>query len=266
MQMKYLNLYRLTSRGFTLIEMAIVLMIVGLLLGGLLVPLSAQMEQRNITDTQKSLSEIKEALIGYALTYGRLPCPATSSSNGAEQFVPGHSAADGQCSNFYNGYVPAATLGLSGANNAGLILDSWGNPIRYAVTSWNSASPLVNDVFTTSNGMSAVGISSLTLPPTYNLSVCSSSAGISSSSCGSTAANWLTSSTMGVPAVIYSTGKNGAQSSAGPDEAANLDNNQTFVSHLPTGSGTTGGYFDDIVIWISPNVLINRMVAAGKLP
>ena len=124
--------------GFTLIEMAIVLMIVGLLLSGLLVPLSAQMEQRNITDTQKSLSEIKEALIGFALTYGRLPCPATSSSNGAEQFVPGHSAADGQCSNFYNGYVPAATLGLSGTtDSSGFLIDSWGNRIHYAVTNAN---------------------------------------------------------------------------------------------------------------------------------
>ena len=64
------------NRGFTLIEMAIVLMIVGLLLGGMLVPLSAQMDQRNISDTQKSLSEIKEALIGYAMANGRLPCPA----------------------------------------------------------------------------------------------------------------------------------------------------------------------------------------------
>jgi hypothetical protein len=33
-----------------------------------------------------------------------------------------------------------------------------------------------------------------------------------------------------------------------------------FVSHNPTPT------FDDLVIWISPNVLINRMVSAGKLP
>ena len=65
-----------SQNGFTLIEMAIVLMIVGLLLGGLLVPLSAQMDQRNISDTQKAMSEIKEALIGYAMANGRLPCPA----------------------------------------------------------------------------------------------------------------------------------------------------------------------------------------------
>ena len=266
MPMKYPNSYRLMSPGFTLIEMAIVLMIVGLLLGGLLVPLSAQMDQRNNSDTQKALSEIKEALIGYALANGRLPCPAAPNTTGVESPIGG-----GACTNFYNGFVPAATLGLAGTDSAGYALDAWGNRIRYAVTSWNSSTSStppapVNlpDVFTTANGMSAVGISSL-LPT--SLLVCSSATGITASACGSGTA--LTSS--GVPAVIFSTGKNGAQGSAGIDEAANLDgtnanNNQTFVSHLPTGSGATGGYFDDIVIWISPNVLVNRMVAAGKLP
>ncbi len=53
-----------------------VLMIVGLLLGGLIVPLSAQMDQRRATETQKTLEEIKEALTGYAVINGQLPCPA----------------------------------------------------------------------------------------------------------------------------------------------------------------------------------------------
>ncbi len=53
--------------GFTLVEMAIVLVIVGLLLGGLLMPLSAQVEQRRIGETQKALDEIKEALVGFAI-------------------------------------------------------------------------------------------------------------------------------------------------------------------------------------------------------
>jgi len=254
--MKHPNPSRSICSGFTLLEVAVVLMIVGLLLGGLLVPLSAQMEQRNITDTQRSLSEIKEALIGYALTNGRLPCPAAPNTTGLESPIGG-----GACTNFYNGFVPAATLGLAGTDSAGYAVDAWGNRIHYAVTSWNSASPAFNDVFTTANGMSTVGISNL-LPT--SLAVCSTATGISSSSCATGA--WLTSSSMGVPAVIFSTGKNGAQGSGGADEAANLDANQTFVSHLPAGTGSANGYFDDIVIWISPNVLVNRMVSAGKLP
>ncbi len=246
------------QNGFTLIEMAMVLMIVGLLLGGMLVPLSAQMDQRNVSDTQKALSDIKEALIGYAIANGRFPCPASSTSNGVESFVAGGNSSNGNCSStpayngFYNGYVPAATLGVTSTvdnlGNTGFAVDSWGNRIYYAVTSSNS------NAFTKNSGMSSTGMASLA----PNLLVCSSStaSGFGSSSCGTN--NALTSSP-GVPVVIFSTGKNGPNS-GGPDEAANLANNRTFVSHTPTPT------FNDLVVWISPNVLFNRMVAAGTLP
>ena len=244
------------QKGFTLVEMAMVLLIVALLLGGMLVPLSAQMEQRNISDTQKALSEIKEAIIGYALANGRLPCPASSTSNGVESFAGGGNASNGNCSNFYNGFVPAATLGFTSAvdnqGNTGFAVDSWSNRIHYAVTSSNS------NAFTTTNGMSTVGISSLS----PNLLVCSS-ASTSSSSCS--VANSTLTSSPGVPVVIYSTGKNGQYGGTSADETENpnpnsADNDSVFVSHTPTPT------FDDLVVWISPNILFNRMVAAGKLP
>ncbi|HUW25479.1 MAG TPA: prepilin-type N-terminal cleavage/methylation domain-containing protein [Gallionella sp.] len=62
--------------GFTLVEMAIVLAIVGLLLGGLIPTLSAQMESQRINETRKQLDEIQQALMGFAIINGRLPCPA----------------------------------------------------------------------------------------------------------------------------------------------------------------------------------------------
>ena len=72
------------------------------------------------------------------------------------------------------------------------------------------------------------------------------------------------------PAIIISHGKNGAGAyntqgtqitvSADADEVANSDGNTNFVSHTPTST------FDDIVAWLSPNILLNRMVTAGKLP
>jgi prepilin-type N-terminal cleavage/methylation domain-containing protein len=236
---------RHTNFGFTLIELAMVLMIVALLLGGLLPTITSQVEQRNVGETIKQLDEIQQALIGYAIINGRLPCPASSTSNGVESPTGG-----GNCTNFYNGFVPAATLGLSGTSSSGQILDSWGNPIRYAVTQWNNSSPAVNNVFTTTLGMSTVGISNLS----PNLLVCST-ASTSSSSCS--VANSSLTSTPGVPAVIFSTGKT---TGTGTDEGDNTDNDRVFVSHTPTST------FDDLVIWISPNILLNRMVTAGKLP
>src|SRR5512134_2344517 len=66
------------ERGFTLIELAVVIGVVALLLGSILVPLGTQVTQRNISTTRTSLSAIEEAIMGYALTQGRLPCPDTT--------------------------------------------------------------------------------------------------------------------------------------------------------------------------------------------
>lgn len=112
--------------GFSLVEMAVVLMIVGLLLAGFLMPLSAQMDLRNDNETQKELSELRDALIGFALSNGAssgkpyLPCP-DSDGNGFE-----NREVSGQCTNI-DAQVPWATLGLGQS-------DSWNNAYRYRVT------------------------------------------------------------------------------------------------------------------------------------
>ncbi len=248
---------RRVDLGFSLVEMAIVLAIVALLMAGLLPTLSSQIEQQHTSDTRKQLDEIQQALIGYAIANGRMPCPASSTSNGVESFDTGAggNASNGRCSNFYNGFVPSATLGLTTTDSSGFAVDGWGSRIHYAVTQANSRA------FTSTNGMSNTGIS--TLAP--DLQVCSI-ASTSSSTCS--VANSSLTSSPGVPIVIYSTGKNGGTGGTGSDEAENpnpnsADNDRVFVSHTPTGSPNE---FDDLVVWISPNILINRMVAAGELP
>ena len=55
-------------KGFTLIEMAVVLVILALLLGGLLLPLSAQLDQKNYTDAKRQLESSMEAVMGYSLS------------------------------------------------------------------------------------------------------------------------------------------------------------------------------------------------------
>jgi len=57
------------QRGFTLIEMAIVLVIITILIGGLAMPLSAQIQARRIAETKKTLEEAREAIIGYAMNH-----------------------------------------------------------------------------------------------------------------------------------------------------------------------------------------------------
>ncbi len=63
------------KKGFTLVELAMVLFIVGLLLGGLLVPLSTRLEQESRSQTNITMGEIKETLLGYSVINGKLPCP-----------------------------------------------------------------------------------------------------------------------------------------------------------------------------------------------
>jgi hypothetical protein len=94
----------------------------------------------------------------------------------------------------------------------------------------------------------------------------------------------LLSNTNAVPLVVYSYGKNGLwatnddgtsvndSSSTNIDEDANgnaagSNFGTQFISRdLSSNDATTGGEFDDLVVWLSSNVYINRMVAAGQLP
>jgi type II secretory pathway pseudopilin PulG len=250
--------YNFTSKhfrscGFTLVEIAIVLLIITLLLTGLVPTVSSQIEQRQTNDVRKQLDDIQQALTGYAIIYERLPCPATTSSNGLESFAVGGSAVNGNCSGFYDGFVPAATLGLTPVNSQGLVVDPWNNPIRYAVSSSYA------NAFTTAGGMKTSSLLSSAI--SLDLQVCSIA---SANTTNCTVANSSLASN-GVPAVILSTGKNGVNIGTNPDEAANLHtgasiNSKIFVSHDFTPT------YDDQVVWVSPNVLFNRMVAAGKLP
>jgi prepilin-type N-terminal cleavage/methylation domain-containing protein len=103
--------------GFTLIEMAIVLMIIGLLVNSLLIPASQQMKQQKIRHTQQDLATLKETLIGFAIAQNRLPCPA-STINGLETTG---------CDDNTEGYFPWRTLNLN------IKQDAWGRPFRYRV-------------------------------------------------------------------------------------------------------------------------------------
>jgi type II secretory pathway pseudopilin PulG len=225
--------------GFSLVELAIAIFVITLLLGSILVPLSTQVEQRKTGETQKALEDIRQALLGFALANGYLPCPDTD-NDGLEN------VSGSNCVN-QEGTLPLATLGVTG-------YDSWGNRYRYRVhPSFSQRAPATL----------------FTLSTTSNLRVCADSA------CGTS----LTTVTDGPPAVALSHGKNGygainsITNTANPaptslDELANTDGtaDTIYVSHAQSDIGSGVGEFDDIVIWLSREVLLNRMVAAGRLP
>jgi len=252
------------SRGFSLVEVAVVLAIVGLLLGSAMYTLSAQLEQRDETRTARFLDEARELLLAFAIVNGRLPCPARDTSGGDELRDDSGACRDAAGNDeYYRGLLPARALGLQEVDAQGFARDAWGNRIRYAVAKsviGCAGAPKLPH-FTSAANLKANGI---TCQPA-DLLICKSAAGIAPASCGPSS-NSLTNQNL-VVAVLLSPGRNAALGrSAGPDEAANADGDAVFVARVPSPAGAVGGEFDDRLSWITVGELYGRMVAAGLLP
>ena len=69
------------SSGFTLLELALVLLVITVLLGGLAVPFTRQIETRRIAETNKAMATIQDALIGYAMSHS-YSCTCSYDVNG----------------------------------------------------------------------------------------------------------------------------------------------------------------------------------------
>jgi prepilin-type N-terminal cleavage/methylation domain-containing protein len=235
--------------GFSLIEMAIVLFIVALLMGGLLPTISSQLEQKNRNETKKQLDEIQQSLFGYVISKGYLPCPAKSASDGTEDRI----IATGAC-NKRIGFLPWVELSTQKA-------DSWGRLFTYSVT------PAFSNWTTTFT---------LTTPRDITIKT-RDTAGLLTN----------LSNANDIPAVvlshgangIYGTSENGIVISSAAPSSKNVDDQKsnalppagtsagvTFVNrdHAAPSNGTDE-VFDDIVIAISPNTLFIRMVTSGRL-
>lgn len=248
---------RSAARGFTLVELAVILLIVGLILGSMMFTLSAQVEQSNRAETLRRLESAKELLLAFAIVNGRLPCPATAASAGQEA-PPG----GGTCTSSYGGFLPAMTIGFQPQDSQFYAVDAWGNPIRYAVspTTWNAAAGR----FTTQHvPLPNPGAWSIATTPN-DLIVCSVTQAIPpGTACAPGTA--VTNSAI-VAAIVFSTGKNGALGPQGINETENVDGNHVFVSRPPDPAGAGGGEFDDLLSWIPVGLLYGRLISAGLLP
>ncbi|MDL1970465.1 MAG: prepilin-type N-terminal cleavage/methylation domain-containing protein [Candidatus Desulfofervidaceae bacterium] len=65
------------NKGLTLLELALVLVIMGLLIGATLPLISDLAKYKHYQATKNRLEEIKKALVGYALMHNRLPAADT---------------------------------------------------------------------------------------------------------------------------------------------------------------------------------------------
>ncbi len=229
--------------GFSLIELAVVLVIIGLLVGGGIAALDATTEQSRRSDQKRQLDQVREALYGFALARGRLPCPDTDwPPDGGENATGGNCDAD-------VGTLPWQQLGLGRRN-------PWGQPLRYHVESAFAEAPAPPDG------------SAFDLDDDADLEV------------EDGAGEWIVRNT---PAIVISFAGQGEQvwTEAGfacpgagglaangfsADETENCNGDDDYVAAGYRGPDATGGRFDDLLIWIPDPVLKARMVDVGRLP
>ena len=264
------------SRGFTLVELAVVIAIIGLLLGGLLDPLANQVEGRRVSDTQNELREIKEALYGFVLTNGRLPCPDKddATADGTEDRIP--VAAPVACE-VAEGLLPWTDLGVTER-------DSWNNRFRYIVDIHFADDddgmdilpdgpagqpphppPGPGELHSECDGQTpTVGVS-LQLCSSGHITIFDAEGTYDDPTIpGAPDSNQVA---INVPALVISRGANGGLAPVdlvSLHEIENTNGDDIFVSRDFSNQG--GWEYDDVLIWISPNVLKSKLVTANLLP
>ncbi len=231
--------HRQSQTGFSLVEMAIVLAIVALLLGSLLPTISSQVEQQRRNETRKHLDEIRDALIGYAIINGRLPCPRNSTTDPSNSSY-GEAVATCSTDPTAEGYLPWKTLGVSETDAWGIKRDNAADPWigywRYRIDRNFATAFSLTTSFSTAD--------SLTIRDSVG--------------------NNLTSTSERPIAIVFSSGPdlkgNGQNANIGEPSSSFEQTNGIYQSDVPNPS------FDDITIWVSRPQFFNRMVTAGKLP
>ncbi|HRP25578.1 type II secretion system protein [Thauera sp.] len=216
------------SRGFTLVELAMVLVILALLGSALLVPLGSRIEARDRQLSLDRLHDIQHALIGFALIHGRLPCPSseadpTSPLYGLEDAPP--------CSFASEGRLPWRSLAMPAT-------DAWGNPRTSAADDWAGHWRYrVDPPF-------AAGPITAATAPAANLQIRSHDG------------SRITTTDSQAVAIIYSTGPNRRPDGLNASYAAS---GAEYQAGVPTPD------FDDLLLWIGRPLLIARLAQGGGL-
>jgi prepilin-type N-terminal cleavage/methylation domain-containing protein len=286
------------TRGFTLIELAIVLVIVTILIGGLAMPLSAQIQARRIAETQKILEEAREAIIGYAMSNTTSACKCAYTSDVLDEspattcpinlcptsvtgtatltILPRHflpcpdlmqndpeesvdNDGDGSLRDLNNGREDRYTTGINEGKCATLSGNfPW---VTLGTASQDAWGNRLRYAATAEFANKKTGFSST---DTGSLQICSTSG------CATVDV------AIDVPAVLVSHGPNGwgarsihnkiLKDPTSDDEKENINASLNFVSRSPSRAGDAAGEFDDLVKWISADQLRGRICPAGGCP
>ena len=261
------------QRGFTLLAMAIVIFIVGMLTAGLIGPVQVQLEARDRRKTLDYMAQAAEALYGFALTHRRLPCPDTDGDGMAN---PQYTLASGGDCDDESGFLPWAEVGVEPG-------DAWGNRLTYFVRERQFTFPAQNTICDGND----TGLE-FDLCSQGNITI--ATRGDNAATGGAVESKFMFNAVTpdNVAAVLVSHGRNGHGATGvdgipraavppdNDDEELNADGNAAFMSRGYSrqqdgcadnqNEGSPLCEFDDMVVPISRSVLVSRMVSAGQLP
>ena len=231
------------AAGFTLLEMTIVLIVVGLVIG-MVAPLIGQItESTREKSTAVRLDGIEEAIIAFVRAEGRVPCPADPSDTplGEERSSCSTSTTD-------DGIVPFRSLGLSEE----AVLDGYGQFISYHVDDAYADSSLVAPLV--AGGFCAITDDNITVDDEDGDDL---------------------SPTQEVVYVLVSHGQNGFgrfnpssasrvnDTGGGNFEDENADDDDDFVATRFLHEDVTDGPYDDQVAWSTRNNIANAVQEFG---
>lgn len=219
-----------SDQGFTLTELAVVLVIVSLLMGGLLIPLGAQKEAEKRRATEQQLNNIREALAAFGTVNLRLPCPDTN-NDGLED-VP--CTADA----VRDGGLPWKTMAIAE-------LDAWGGSWLYRIE---------RDYANTATLKSRI------LLDGDNCADASTAFRFDCVDIRNNTGVRLNSDREHPIAIVYSTGPNRQADGNNASYEAIRAATPTYQSDVP------GANFDDLLIWVNRSSLIAPLITRGQLP
>lgn len=226
------------KNGFTLIEVAIALVIVGMLIGGALEIARVQAVQKTYKTTRANMEEVNKSIALYVSRFGNLPCPAPLSANlGDEGYGKGGNCKELLSTIMTNSddYVVGegrerekVIIGKLPFRDLSLVQtftrDGWNRDIYYAV----SATLLENSTYSQYAGVIDV---------------------IDSND------ESLTHEETGVQYVLYSTGSDAAPPGTKECIENRADNENCdgdgIFRYAPTALGPGPAYYDDIISYIT---------------
>jgi prepilin-type N-terminal cleavage/methylation domain-containing protein len=270
------------QRGFSLVEIALVLLIAGLALGAGISLLNSKLAQSKIDNTKAKTEAVRVALVNYVGQNFRLPCPADPSIvRGAANYDTAMPNAIGPCTasaglitnvggaapqGVSRGTVPCATLGLP----EDTCIDGWGVRLTYFVQ--NSAVVLTRE--TVSGMRGTMTVHTITPPAAAAPAAGLAPTGNQINACNTTAND--NSCNLAAVAIIISHGANRGggflptSATAFPGvvgtdissyEGENTNNNIQFIQNdfVETGANS----FDDILVAVVPRDVVSTLNQTG---